>query len=265
MSVGYGKLSNMLSEQDITQLREALAAGRPATVWFTAKAVGVSAGKSGKVISFAEPAVGDFIEVRPAGAQDTLSFAKAELTVTRPKRQPAAKKPAAPQPPPPEPEMQVYRPAPIEKPEPKVTPKQGDPSPAAQKTGTLPAARSSARKPDAESRSGASSSARQAAQPRAGAQKSAARRGKPPAEVTVTLNSTPQGEWTVEVVVGKKRTVRPVPVPAGAIAKVAKELPGEVEEAISAVMAAAREQYEDRVAQLQAELEAARRALDDLS
>lgn len=239
--MGYGKLSNMLSEQDITQLRDALAAGRPATVWFTAKAVGVSAGKSGKVVSFGEPAVGDFIEVRPAGAQDTLSFAKAELTVTRPKRQPAAKKPAEPAPPRPEPETQIYRPAPIEKPEPKVTPKP-------------------AQKPEAGPQAGTARKAADPAQPR-----TAARRGKQPAEVTVTLNSTPQGEWTVEVMVGKKRTVRAVPVPAAAIAKAAKELPDQVEEAISAVMAAAREQYEARVAQLQAELEAARRALDDLA
>jgi hypothetical protein len=208
----------MLSEQDIAQLRDALAAGKPPTVWFTAKAVGVEVGKSGKVLSFAEPAVGDFIEVKPTGSQDALSFGKSELTLTRPKRVPAASKPApAPAPAPvaqAPAEPEIYQPAPVEKP---------------------------AKKP-----------ARRAS-------------GKPPAEVTVTLHSTSRGDWTVEVVVGSKRSVRAVPVPAAAIAKVAKELPSQVEDAISAVMAAARQQHQERIALLQAELDAARRALNELS
>src|SRR5690242_20243627 len=111
----------MLSEQDILALRTSLDAGKPATVWFTAKAVGVAAGKSGKVLSFAEPAQGDFIEVRPTGATDTLSFSAAELTLTRPKRQPTPKKPttqADPEPTEPAPEPEIYQPAPAEKPAP---------------------------------------------------------------------------------------------------------------------------------------------------
>jgi hypothetical protein len=219
----------MLSQQDILDLRAAVADGKPAMVWFTAKAVGVTAGKSGKVQSFEEPAQGDFIQVRPTGSQDTLSFSAAELTTTRPKRQPVARKPVAqPKPPEPEPEVQVYRPAPIDKP---VPPK---PAPPAEPKPVQPQA-----KP--------------------------ARRGKPPAEVTVTLHSTSEGEWTVEVMVGNKRSVKARPVAAVAIAKAAKELPGEVEEAIGAVLAAARQQHQERVAQLQAELEAARRALAELS
>jgi hypothetical protein len=216
----------MLSEQDIAQLRDTLAAGKPATVWFTAKAVGVEVGKSGKVLSFAEPAVGDFIEVKPTGSQDALSFGKAELTLTRPKRPPAPKKTtpvsapaaasaeAAAEKPAPAEEVEIYQPAPAEKP----------------------------------------------AKQRARRQSS-----KPPAEVTVTLHSTARGDWTVEVVVGSKRTVRALPVPAGIIAKVAKQLPSQVEDAISAVMAAARQQHEERIALLQAELDAARRALGELA
>jgi hypothetical protein len=214
----------MLSEQDIAQLRDALAAGKPATVWFTAKAVGVEVGKSGKVLSFAEPAVGDFIEVKPTGSQDALSFGKAELTLTRPKRQPAPKKTAPSTAPAAAPapaevstsaeEPEIYQPAPVEKP----------------------------------------------AKQRARRQST-----KPPAEVTVTLHSTARGDWTVEVVVGSKRTVRALPVPAGIIAKVAKQLPSQVEDAISAVMAAARQQHEERIALLQAELDAARRALGELA
>ncbi|MET0233075.1 MAG: DUF6319 family protein [Kibdelosporangium sp.] len=224
----------MLSEQDIAQLRDALTAGKPPTVWFTAQAVGVDQGKSGRVLSFAEPAEGDFIEVKPTGSQDALSFAKAELTLTKPKRPPVARKPApvavpdlvqtasssplSPASPPaestgPAEEPEIYQPAPVEK-----------------------RARQPRRQPS-----------------------------KPPSEVTVTLHATPRGDWTVEVVVGKKRSVRALPVPAAAIAKVARELPSQVEDAISAVMAAARQQHQERIAMLQAELDAARRAFNELA
>jgi hypothetical protein len=212
----------MLSEQDIADLRTALEAGKPATVWFTAKAVGVEPGRSGKVLSFAEPAEGDFIEVKPTGAQDTLSFSPAELTLTRPKRQPAPKKPV-PMPasaPVPvavaEPEIQEYRPEAVEKP----------------------------------------------AKPKA---KPAARRLRTPTDVTVTLHATPRGEWTVEVVVGGKRTIRARPIPAVTVLKAAKEFPEDVADAVSAVLEAARDQHRERITLLQAELDAARRALDELS
>jgi hypothetical protein len=218
----------MLSEQDIAQLRDAVSAGKPATVWFTAKAVGVEVGKSGKVLSFAEPAVGDFIEVKPTGSQDALSFGKAELTLTRPKRQPVPKKP-------------VSVPAPADVP--------------ADKPATA-----GADKPVEEAEIYQPAPAEKPAKQRARRQSS-----KPPAEVTVTLHSTARGDWTVEVVVGSKRTVRALPVPAGVIARVAKQLPSQVEDAISAVMAAARQQHEERIALLQAELDAARRALGELA
>lgn len=201
----------MLSDNDITQLREALDAGKPPTVWFTGRAVGVEAGKAGKVVSLATPAEGDFIEVKPTGSQDSLSFSKAELTLNRPKR-PAKKTPPAPA-----------------------------PSPVVEEEVYQPAAAPEKKKP----------------QPR--------RRAVPPAEVTVTLHSTPRGDWTVDVVVGKKRSVRTQPIPAASIARIAKELPDQVEDAISAVMAAARQQHEERIAFLQAELDAARRALNELT
>jgi hypothetical protein len=228
LSVPCGKLRAMLSEQDIDQLHATLQAGKPATVWFTAKAVGVTAGKSGKVLSFGEPAEGDFIEVRPTGAKDALSFSPAELTVIRPKPQPAApKSPAAnaPEPHPAapasasEPEVEIYQPAPVEEEE----------------------------------------------KPKPVVRKSVARRSKPPVEVTVTLHATPLGEWTVEVQAGMKRSVKPTPVSAAAVARAARELPEDVEYAISSVLDEARRQHEDRVAQLEAELEAARRALEELS
>jgi hypothetical protein len=83
--------------------------------------------------------------------------------------------------------------------------------------------------------------------------------------VTVTLSSTAEGEWTVDVVSGKKRTVRAVPVPASSVAKAARELHPDVAEAIDAVLEAARAQQRARIEQLRAELDAAQRALAELA
>jgi hypothetical protein len=86
-----------------------------------------------------------------------------------------------------------------------------------------------------------------------------------PADVTVTLSASVDGDWTVEVVVGKKRTVRPTPVPPADVAKAARALPDEVAEAIDTALEAARRRQHDRVEQLRAELEAAQRALQELT
>ncbi|MBW0118124.1 hypothetical protein I4J48_23075, partial [Pseudonocardia sp. KRD-169] len=53
-----------LTEQDVVAVREAAAAGKPVTVWFTAAAVGVPAGRSAKVSAVGDPSDGDFIQVR---------------------------------------------------------------------------------------------------------------------------------------------------------------------------------------------------------
>jgi hypothetical protein len=242
LSVVYGKLprvatKDMLSDEDIAQLRAELAEGRNPTVWFTPAAVGMPAGKSAKVIAFTEPAEGDFIQVRPTGSQDEVSLSPSELTANRPprpKRQPVRKTQEAR-------DAQPTRPAPAPA-EPSRTRVVSTPSAPAldapqQRTASL------ANRPKTAT----------------GARK------KPPAEVSVTLNSTQEGEWTVEVVVGKRRAVRPTPVAATAVAKAARELPEEVTEAIDAVLEAARQLQQERIERLQAELEAAQRTLDDLS
>ncbi|MFC6094614.1 DUF6319 family protein [Saccharothrix lopnurensis] len=218
---------NSLSPEDIEHLRAELTAGRPPAVWFTSAAVGVEAGRSGKVMAFTEPEEGDFIQVRPTGDRDDLSFSPGELTVEKPaprKRAPVA--PKEPEPAAPAPVEHIYTPAPPPpkpKPAPAPTPR---PAPAAKPAG--------------------------------------ARKGKP-AEVTVTLVSTAEGEWTVDVQWGSKRTLRSAPVAASAVAQAAKLLPPEVDEAVDSVLTAARERHLARVEQLRAELEAAQRALDELS
>ncbi|MFE9748435.1 DUF6319 family protein [Saccharothrix saharensis] len=221
-----------LSPEDIAHLRAELAAGRPAAVWFTSAAVGVEAGRSGKVVAFTEPAEGDFIQVRPTGEKDDLSFSPGELTVEKPaprKRVPAA----APKPEPapvPAPVQHIYTPAPA-------------PAPAPPKPKPAPAP----------------------AAPAATERRPAARKQAKPAEVTVTLTSTAEGEWTVDVQWGSKRTLKAAPVAASAVSQAAKLLPAEVDEAVESVLSAARERHLARVEQLRAELEEAQRALAELS
>ncbi|GAB2973774.1 DUF6319 family protein [Saccharothrix stipae] len=218
-----------LSPQDIDHLRAELAAGRPPAVWFTSAAVGVEAGRSAKVMAFTEPAEGDFIQVRPTGERDDLSFSPAELTVEKPaprKRAPAAPAAAkAAEPQAPAPVEHIYTPAPA--------PPKPKPAPA-------PAAPAPERRP-------------------------AARKQVKPAEVTVTLTSTADGEWTADVQWGSKRTLKAAPVAASAVSQAAKLLPAEVDEAVESVLSAARERHLARVEQLRAELAEAQRALDELS
>ncbi|NUT94437.1 MAG: hypothetical protein HOY78_20705 [Saccharothrix sp.] len=221
-----------LSPEDLDHLRAELAGGRPPMVWFTTAAVGVEAGRSAKVLAFTEPEEGDFIQVRPTGAKDELSFSPGELTLEKP----APRKKATP---PPEPAPKS-EPAPIEypyEPEPRPVPAKTTPKPAPE--------------PKAE--------------PKPAAPARPARKQAKPAEVTVTLTSTAEGEWTVDVQTGAKRVLKGAPVAASAVAQAAKLLPTEVEEAVEGVLSAARERHTARVEQLRAELEAAQRALDELS
>jgi hypothetical protein len=237
--------ANPLSEQDLVEARQELAAGRPLTVWFTPAAVGVPANGSAKVISIDEVAEGDFIQVKPAGSRDTMFCSPSELTRTRPARK-KVQRPAerAPEPVvPPEKAAQASAPTP-EKP-------RSVPVPERTPVPSLPAPEKAP--PPAP---GGKASDR----PRSVGSRSAGR----PAEVTVTLNATAEGEWTVEVMIGKKRTVRSTPVQPGDVAKAARALPSVVAEAIDASLEAARQRQLERVERLSAELEAAQRALHEL-
>jgi hypothetical protein len=222
-----------LSEEDLVAARAELAAGRPFTVWFTPAAVGVPANGSARVISIDDVAEGDFIQVRPAGSRDALFCSPSELTRTRPPRKQAKKQPdRAPEPVAPA-ESAPRPPAPL--------PEKSAPPKPAPKSAPLPD-----QAPD---------------RPRSGGARPAARLS----EVTVTLNATTDGEWTVEVVIGKKRVVRPTPVQAGDVAKAARSLPSPVAEAIESSLEAARHRQLERVERLRAELDAAQRALQELS
>jgi hypothetical protein len=220
-----------LSAEDVDSLRSQLNEGTQPMVWFTAAAVGMEAGRSAKLLAFTDPEEGDFIQVRPTGSKDEMSFGPAELTLVKP---PPRKKPAAPPPAPPEPprETEILYPYVPEAPVKPAAPKP-KPAPAVE---PAPAPKP-ARKPSAK--------------------------GSTP-EVTVTLVSAGEGEWTVEVLQGTRKTIRPTPVSPAAVAQASKLLTPEVAEIVEGVLNAARAQQLARVEQLRAELEAAQKALDDL-
>jgi hypothetical protein len=238
-----------LSTEQIDQLRAELADGRLPMVWFTPAAVGVDAGRSAKVVAMNEPEEGDFIQVRPTGSHDELSFSPNELTMDKPPRRKkgeTVKLGMAPVPAPPAPatdELLVVRERPGRRPA------------AAAKT---PAANAPAAKAPAEPDGPTAKVPPVENRPARGRQRQ-------PAPITVTLSSTPEGEWTVEVQTGSRRSVRPQPVPAGAVASAARALGGDIEAAIEGALSAAREQQRARVELLEAELSAARAALAELS
>ncbi|UAK35150.1 DUF6319 family protein [Nocardia asteroides] len=240
-----------LSDSEIQQIAADLAGGRPPMVWFTAAAVGVPEGRSGKVIALGDPADGDFLQVRPTGSKDVLSFSPTEVTLTKPprgaagpttgpksttrKESPVTQSPST--------TSTATQPVEASAPAPQATPKPVE----------APASRAdSAGKP---------APAAAAAKP---AKAAAARKAKAP-EVTVTLTGTADGEWSIDVVSGKKRTLRSLPVAGSAVAQAAKILHPEVAEVVAGVLEALRGVQEAKVQQLQAELEEAKRLLDELS
>jgi hypothetical protein len=244
-----------LSEEDLGAVRAELSEDRPVTVWFTSAAVGVPAGGSAKVVALDDAAEGDFIQVRPAGSRDTMFCSPNELTRTRPARKRAS------------------RPKAEAPPAGAAQPRATQPGAAEPDAAKLDAAEPDARKPEVKAEPAPPSPPAEPTRPAVDEQQKAAERPRPaapraaarPAEVTVTLNATAEGEWTVEVTVGPKRRVRPTPVQPAEVAKAARSLPPAVAEAIESSLEAARLRQQERVERLRAELEAAQRALRDLS
>lgn len=239
-----------LSDTEIAQIATEIADGRPPMVWFTAAAVGIPEGRSGKVIALGEPADGDFLQIRPTGSKDVLSFSPAEVTMTKPARDRAAAQKST-----------------TRKESPTVTKPSAPTSTASTPAAPQPAPKPAAEKPAPAASNGAAKPApanRPAppTQPKPAA-KAPARKAKS-AEVTVTISGTADGEWSVDVVNGKKRTVRALPVNSAAVAQAAKLLHPEVAEVVGGIMEAVREAQLAKVEQLQAELEEARKLLAEL-
>ncbi|WP_431952767.1 DUF6319 family protein [Nocardia lijiangensis] len=240
-----------LSDIEIEQIATEIAGGRPPMVWFTAAAVGVPEGRSGKVVALGDPSDGDFLQVRPTGSKDVLSFSPTEVTLTKPSRDRAATAPPS------QPKSTTRKDSTVT--QPSTTTSAPAPTPI---TAPVPPAPKPVA-PVAESSGPAATAPKPAAAPKP-AKAPTARKPKA-AEVTVTLSGTADGEWTVEVVNGKKRSVRGLPVNSSAVAQAAKILHPEVAEVVAGILEAARGAQLVKVEQLQAELEEARRLLEELS
>jgi Family of unknown function (DUF6319) len=83
-------------------------------------------------------------------------------------------------------------------------------------------------------------------------------------ELTLTVTGTADGEWRAELKQGTTYVVRNLAVAAAAVSRAAKELHDDLATPIDEVIEEARAQQAAKVAALEAELEAARKALADL-
>jgi hypothetical protein len=83
-------------------------------------------------------------------------------------------------------------------------------------------------------------------------------------ELTLTVTGTADGEWHAELKQGTTFLARNLAVAAAAVSRAAKELHEDLATPIDEVIEEARSQQAARVTALEAELEAARKALADL-
>ena len=83
-------------------------------------------------------------------------------------------------------------------------------------------------------------------------------------ELVLTVSGTADGEWQAELKQGSTWLTRGLPVSAASVLRAAQELHTEIATPIDAVISAAREQRAARVAELEAELAEARKALAEM-
>lgn len=83
-------------------------------------------------------------------------------------------------------------------------------------------------------------------------------------ELTLTVTGTADGEWHAELKQGSSYLARNLAVAAAAVSRAAKELHDDLATPIDAVIEEARSQQAAKVAALEAELEAAKKALANL-
>ena len=94
--------------------------------------------------------------------------------------------------------------------------------------------------------------------------KKAAGRKTKTLELTLTVTGTADGDWRAELKQGTTYLARDLAVAAAAVSRAAKELHEDLSTPIDEVIEEARSQQAARVAALETELEAARKALADL-
>jgi hypothetical protein len=82
--------------------------------------------------------------------------------------------------------------------------------------------------------------------------------------LTLTVTGTADGDWRAELKQGSTYLTRDLAIAAAAVSRAAKELHEELSTPIDKIIEEARSQQAARVAALESELEAARKALADL-
>lgn len=262
-----------LSDTEIQKISAEIAEGKPPMVWFTSAAVGVTQGKSGKVVALGDPADEDFLQVRPTGSKDVLSFSRTEVTLTKPPRDKPAKSGAEKATPATNKESGASAtesaPSPETRPTTGSEPQKSSPPASRAPDSATATHNGTAQNGTAQNNATAKGTvskgaAEQTAASAKSTKPSAARKAKGP-DITVTLTGTIDGDWTVDVTSGKKRSVRALPVSSSAVAQASKLLHPEVAEVVDSVLEAARGAQQAKVEQLQAELEQAKRTLHDLT
>lgn len=114
---------------------------------------------------------------------------------------------------------------------------------------------------------GAASAEAPAAEPekrRRGRPKGSTARTTRVVELTLTVSGTADGEWQAELKRGTTWLARALPVSAGAVQKAAAELHAELSGPIEEAIGEARATREAKVAELEAQLEQAKKALAEL-
>jgi hypothetical protein len=248
-----------LSTDQLTTIRDSLAAGRKPKVTFTASA-GQIAGQTGQVVALTDPQMSDDWVVVRFG-HDELPFSPADLAVTgRARRGGGAAGRRAPDPAPPPPEFMIAGPpAPAPRHRSARAPAPASPAsaaPASADAAMINGPSSAVGSPTANDSPapsrpapGGSAGSGSAAKP---ARK--ATRPKGPAGLTVTL-AYGDGEWTLAAQQGSKALAKPYAIkPAEALKIVSLvDVPG-VHEAVEQIMAAERAQAESQAEKLRAEL-----------
>ncbi|WP_102144599.1 DUF6319 family protein [Mycobacterium hubeiense] len=100
--------------------------------------------------------------------------------------------------------------------------------------------------------------------PKKPAAKKAAGKKTKTLELTLTVTGTADGEWRAELKRGSTYVARDLAVAAAAVSRAAKQLHEDLSTPIDELIEEARSQQAARVAALETELEAARKALADL-
>ncbi|MFE3289484.1 translation initiation factor [Rhodococcus sp. NPDC059234] len=252
-----------LTEQDLNNLSEALAAGKRATVYLidATPSLGIPAGCSAKVVSID----GSTVLIRPKGVNDELPYEADELRLTRTSAKPAPAKSATPSAAKPRSSTVKEVEARAAASRAAAAPKASAPRSVAPKAVAPAAEPPAATTLTAQPKAPVTTPSTDTAGASTPAPVKRARRAKDPSSVSVTLHAEAGNEWTVTVTHGERRPGKAAPVSADAVERAVAELgDATAQQAVAAVLSAAREAAAQRVEELSRQLAEAKSALESL-